>query len=161
MINKKDDLNIYGEFSVVVHFQTMFVNENIEIVRKRNKVVNDGLSWMVTRWVSDTSGGVAPVAGMAVGTGGSTAPTASDHTLQAETSRVAATGGTSSAGGYSAIFNAQFPASGLNGSSEVALLTNSTSGGIMICRGVYSPAISGLPIGSYITFSYAMGVTGD
>ena len=161
MIDKKDEKKVYGEFSAELHFQTMFINENIEIVREKNKVVNDGLNWMVTRFTSDTSGGTPPIIGIAVGTGGTVAPTASDHTLNAETARVGSSNGTSSAGGYSAIISGIFTASQLNGSSEVALLTNAVSGGILICRGVYSPAISGLPTGSNITFSYALGITGD
>jgi len=161
MIVKKDNGKVYGEFSATLHFQTMFINENIEIVRKRNKVVNDGLNWMVTRFISDTTGGTPPILGIAVGTGGATAPTASDHTLNTETARVAAACGTSSAGGYSAIVSGVFGAAQLNGSSEVGLLTNAVSGGVLICRGVYTPAISGLPTGSNITFSYALGITGD
>lgn len=161
MILKEEDKKIYGEFSATLHYQTMFINENIEIVRKRNKVVNDGLNWMVTRFTSDTTGGVPPILGIAVGTGGSVAPTATDHTLHTETARVASSNGTSSDGGYSAIISGVFTATNLNGTSEVGLLTSSSSGGTLICRGVYTPAISGLPVGSNITFSYAIGITGD
>jgi hypothetical protein len=161
IVQKEEKGKVYGEFSAELHFQTMFIDVNMEILRKRNKVVNDGLNWMVTRFISDTSGGTPPILGIAVGTGGSTAPTASDHTLKAETARVESSNGTSSAGGYSAIVSGLFSAAQLNGSSEVGLLTNSTSGGVLICRGVYTPAISGLPTGSYITFSYALGITGD
>jgi len=152
---------VYGEFSATLHFQTMFINENIEIIRKRNKVVDSGLNWMVTRFISDTSGGTPPIMGIAVGTGGATAPVAGDTTLHTETARVESVNGTSSSSGYSAVISGVFTAVQLNGTSEVALLTNAVSGGVMICRGVYSPAISGLPIGSNITFSYAIGITGD
>lgn len=153
---------VYGEFSATLHFQTMFINENIEIVRKRNKVVDSGLNWMVTRFISDTSGGTPPIMGIAVGTGGATAPVAGDTTLYTETARVVSVNGTSSSSGYSAIISGIFSATQLNGTSEVGLFTSSTSNsGVMICRGVYTPAISGLPIGSNITFSYAIGITGD
>lgn len=163
MIEIEEKTSIYGEFSAVNWINIPMWGTKVlrRIPAQRNKVVNDGLNWMVTRFISDTTGGLAPISGMAVGTGGSVAPVASDHQLNTETFRVQTTNGTSSVGGYSSVISGLFPAVDLNGTSEVALLTNYTSGGVMICRGVYSPSISGLPLGSYLTFTYTLGVVGD
>lgn len=136
-----DDMDFQGRYRFKFSFQNMFMN--IEVVSEwQHNIITDVGRAMIANTLTGLS--VNKIQGMAVGTGTNSA-IAGDTALGAETVRKAVT---PSVANGNMTFNAGFTISEINGTTEVGLTTNSSSGGILVTRSVYSNGAINLPSGA-------------
>lgn len=141
---KCDITQIKGEFRYLMQFNWMFGFLQIESKPIKNMIVSTGVELILAKLLDE-------VKAIAIGTGTSE-PTLADTTLQTETVRVAAV-----ATEYATYveFKSPFPSSQLNGTTEVGLVTDEVSGGILVTRAI-CPAIS-IPENLSLSIIYPIG----
>lgn len=144
--------------SVNVHLQLIRGGEVIAERREHNLVVNTGLDLLVDflfqSGISPTSAGDPPQA-IGIGTG-STAVTATDTTLEAETARAAFDTMTPGGVGVITVDTTFAPGTGTGAITEAGILTDPTSGGTLFSRVVFSAINKAAGDALKVTFVYTI-----
>lgn len=126
----KDTINLVGEVEILLN--------NKVVLEKKNLVVTAGKSFLASAVISSST---SPFVGMAIGTG-STPAAITDTTLGTETARAAFT--TSSvAANVVSLSNTYGAGTGTGAVTEAGIFNNSTSGGTLLSRVVFSAVNKG------------------
>lgn len=134
-----------GKFRFRINLNTMFIS-TFTTDWINNLIVDTGRTWILNA-IADT------IEGLAVGTGTAEA-LLSDTALGNETLRKTVIHTINEAPDWSITFTASFTANEINGVTEIGLITDDQSGGVLITRSVFS-SIS-LPPSSNITIEYPL-----
>ena len=120
-----DTINLVGEVEVLLN--------NEVVLEKKNLIVQTGKNFLASAVISSST---SPFNAMAIGTGTTAASTA-DTALQTETAR-AAFGTSSVTTNVVSLSNTYAAGTGTGAVTEAGLFNNSTSGGTMLSRVVFS-----------------------
>jgi len=120
-----DTINLVGDVEILLN--------NDVVLEKKNLVVQVGKNFLASAVISNST---SPFNAMAIGTG-TTAASLSDTTLQTESARAAFTSSSVSTNVVS-LSNTYAAGTGTGAITEAGLFNNSTSGGTMLSRVVFS-----------------------
>lgn len=120
-----DTINLVGEVEVLLN--------NEVVLEKKNLIVQTGKNFLASAVISNST---SPFNAMAIGTGTTAASTA-DTALQTETARAAFTTSSVTTNVVS-LSNTYAAGTGTGAVTEAGLFNNSTSGGTMLSRVVFS-----------------------
>jgi len=121
----KDTISLVGEIEVLLNNQV--------VLEKKNLIVQVGKNFLASAVINNST---SPFVGMAIGTG-TNAASLSDTTLQIESARAAFTTSSVSTNVVS-LSNTYAAGTGTGAITEAGLFNNSTSGGTMLSRVVFS-----------------------
>lgn len=148
-MNYEDKSVHTGKYRLNISFQTMFCNLNITTEWEHNLITDVGRT-LISNLLAGLS--TDSIKGMAVGTG-TTAAANGDNVLGAEKVRK---GVTPSVAGGNVTFKSDFSASEINGTTEVGLVTNTTSGGLLVTRSVHSNGAINMPSNGGLSMEYVI-----
>jgi hypothetical protein len=121
----KDTINLVGEVEILLNNQI--------VLEKKNLIVQVGKNFLASAVINNST---SPFVAMAIGTG-TNAASLSDTTLQIESVRAAFTTSSVSTNVVS-LSNTYAAGTGTGAVTEAGLFNNSTSGGTMLSRVVFS-----------------------
>jgi hypothetical protein len=121
----KDTISLVGEVEILLNNQV--------VLEKKNLIVQVGKNFLASAVINNST---SPFVGMAIGTG-TNAASLSDTTLQIESVRAAFTTSSVSTNVVS-LSNTYAAGTGTGAVTEAGIFNNSTSGGTMLSRVVFS-----------------------